>query len=383
MARILFVTWNGGGNQSPALGLARALKERGHDVDFVGQETQKGRFEAAGFTFTVFPNHPGTEPRCLCGTERQSLLMRDIWMNCDLADDVAEVLSRKSADLLVVDCMLVGILAKSRCFQVPTAVLVHSLFASTLKVRDSMIMFGNKLRAQAGLSPLDESEYRWESKDLALITTLREFDDELTPPLPRVRYVGPVFEQKPVPTGWHLPWEKGDPRPLVLVSFSTNKDQGSEAALQGVLDALEHLPARILLTTGGAFAPAALHAPSNAAVYGFIPHEVVLPHADLMLTHGGHGSVMAALAYGVPLVCKPSVGTDQPIIAARVEAVGVGRAVSSTAGGEELRYAVEKTLRDPSSRTAAGRLRELIGRENGALRGAVELEACLSVSNPV
>ena len=36
MAEILFVTWDGGGNVPPALGIAAALTARGHAVRFVG-----------------------------------------------------------------------------------------------------------------------------------------------------------------------------------------------------------------------------------------------------------------------------------------------------------------------------------------------------------
>ena len=48
MSTFVFVTWNGGGNLTPALGIARALAERGHTVAFLGEETQRRRIEAAG-----------------------------------------------------------------------------------------------------------------------------------------------------------------------------------------------------------------------------------------------------------------------------------------------------------------------------------------------
>ena len=36
MADILFVTWDGGGNVPPAVGIAAELRRRGHGVRFVG-----------------------------------------------------------------------------------------------------------------------------------------------------------------------------------------------------------------------------------------------------------------------------------------------------------------------------------------------------------
>ena len=44
MSRILFVTFDGGGNQRPALGIARELAIRGHTVAFLGHESQRQWF---------------------------------------------------------------------------------------------------------------------------------------------------------------------------------------------------------------------------------------------------------------------------------------------------------------------------------------------------
>ena len=48
MAEILFVTWDGGGNVPPALGIAGELSARGHEVRFVGHPSQRASLEAAG-----------------------------------------------------------------------------------------------------------------------------------------------------------------------------------------------------------------------------------------------------------------------------------------------------------------------------------------------
>jgi UDP:flavonoid glycosyltransferase YjiC (YdhE family) len=55
MAEILFVTWVGGGNVPPALGIAAELQQRGHSVRFLGHETQRPNITGAGFEFTAYP----------------------------------------------------------------------------------------------------------------------------------------------------------------------------------------------------------------------------------------------------------------------------------------------------------------------------------------
>jgi len=377
MSTFVFATWNGGGNLTPALGIARALTERRHTVAFLGEETQRGRIEAAGLAFTAYTRHPerdGTPPQT--PAERQRLLIRNIWMNDGLADDLTALLAREPADLVVVDCMLAGILANSSRFEAPTAVLVHSLFASVLAVRDALLAMGNRLRVEAGLPALDAAAMQWEHKDLVLATTLREFDGRTSDPTPNVRYVGPVFERQPMQPDWRLPWDHDDPRPLVVASFSTMPGQTEPSRLQLVLDALGSLPLRVLLATGP-FSPETLTIPPNAAVSAYIPHAAVLPHAALAINHAGHGSVMAALAHGVPLVCLPALGADQGIIAARVEALGAGKALPGQEGANELRSVVEQVLATPAYREAAGRLAKLIEREDGATYGASALEACV------
>ena len=58
--------------------------------------------------------------------------------------------------------------------------------------------------------------------------------------------------------------------------------------------------------------------PATIHVARFVPHQDVLPQAAAVITHAGLGTVHAALAHGLPLVCMP-IGRDQPDIAARVE----------------------------------------------------------------
>ncbi len=48
MARILRLSWSGGGNLPPSLGIARALTERGHAVAFAGRPEMVPRVEASG-----------------------------------------------------------------------------------------------------------------------------------------------------------------------------------------------------------------------------------------------------------------------------------------------------------------------------------------------
>ncbi len=372
MARITFVTWYGGGNLPPALGIGLELGRRGHTVSFLRQAPQRQAVEAAGMAFTPYAAAPPDGP-ARTAAERQLRLIHDTWMNPGLADGLVAQLAREPADAVVIDCMLAGVLARSDEFGALAVVLAPGLYKSVLPLRDAMLAFGEQLRAQAGLPPLDRAAMLWENKDLVLVTTLHELDGVQADPAANVHYVGPVLDRSAA-SGWQSPWAAGDTRPLILASFSTMPGQTTPALLQHVLDALAGMQARVLLTTGPV-APDTLRPPANAAVVAFAPHPAVLPEVSLMISHGGHGGVVAALAHGVPLLCIPGVGADQPVIARRVEALGAGQMISADANASQLRDAATEMLATASYRQAAQRLAGALANATGAANAASMLES--------
>lgn len=94
-----------------------------------------------------------------------------------------------------------------------------------------------------------------------------------------------------------------------------------------------------------------------------MPHAAVLPHASLVITHGGHGTVTAAVSAGVPLVCVP-MGRDQPAAAARVTHHGLGVRVEPEASIEHLRSAIRHVLNEPAYHQASGQMAKAIEPSN-------------------
>jgi UDP:flavonoid glycosyltransferase YjiC (YdhE family) len=98
----------------------------------------------------------------------------------------------------------------------------------------------------------------------------------------------------------------------------------------------------------------------------------VFPHADAFVTHGGHGSVMRALAHGVPLVALP-MGRDQDDTAVRIVERGLGLRPKRKPAA--IAEAVRRVLTEPSFRAAARRMAATIRDDVAADRGIAELEA--------
>jgi UDP:flavonoid glycosyltransferase YjiC (YdhE family) len=137
----------------------------------------------------------------------------------------------------------------------------------------------------------------------------------------------------------------------VLVGLSTS-NQNQVPLLQRLCDALGTLDVEALVTTGPAVAPDALRPAANTTVLQFVSHDRVLPSADLLVTHAGHGTVMAGATYGVPMLCLP-MGRDQPMNAARVAQLGLGRVVDADAPVAEIRGAIADALGDAAMKKRA------------------------------
>lgn len=92
-----------------------------------------------------------------------------------------------------------------------------------------------------------------------------------------------------------------------------------------------------------------------------------------MLTHGGHGTVIKALAAGVPLVIAP-LGRDQPDNAARVVHAGAGLRVRKDATSHALRQAIARVLEDDRYQAAARRMAAILAAERDDRLVVDELE---------
>ncbi|HEX7442729.1 MAG TPA: nucleotide disphospho-sugar-binding domain-containing protein [Acidimicrobiales bacterium] len=293
-----------------------------------------------------------------------------------LADDVMAELDRAVVDVVVVDCALSAALSAAEASGVPAAVLVHVLYQPSVEGAgaaqwDPTRPLVDATRHHLGLDGLDPVRHLqaevWDRASLALACQPDSFDVPLSARSSNLRYVGPIFEQAPLP-----PTETE--RPLVLVSFSTtNMHQGP--VVQRVLDATAPLDADVMCTLGGVELDG-LRVPPNATVERWVPHRAVLARASAVITHAGLSTVMAALAQVVPLVCLP-LGRDQPWNAERVATLGLGRSLDRDAPVGDVRAAIEDVLSDPSYRREAHRMAGIIvGYGNGA-SAVSELEALL------
>ena len=186
------------------------------------------------------------------------------------------------------------------------------------------------------------------------------------------------------------------PQPTVYASLGTvfNRVPG---VLDAIVAAFRDEPANLILTVGRdgdveRFGPQ----PPNIRIERYIPQSALLPHCDAVITHGGYGSVMAALGHGLPLVCLP-MSADQPIIAGRAVALGAGLSCASASSRtspfpyvepsrlspDAVRGAVRRVLREARFRTAAQKLRTEIEALPGVEAAVESLERLAATRSPL
>ena len=128
--------------------------------------------------------------------------------------------------------------------------------------------------------------------------------------------------------------------------------------LETALAGLRELPLNIVVTTGPGSDPARLGPqPPNVLVAAHIPHALLLPRCRLVVSQGGAGVMLGALALGLPQLVLPQ-GADQPLNAAACRAAGAGLALSpEEVTSEAVRASAERLIAEPGFTSAARGIR--------------------------
>ncbi|HEU4560520.1 MAG TPA: glycosyltransferase, partial [Longimicrobium sp.] len=412
----LFVTFEGGGNVPPVLGLARRLAMRGHRVRVLTEPCLQGPVEEAGAHFAPFTRHFTRDDRTvdLIGDSAARTPIGALGRTFEhvvfgpariVAEETRREIDRERPDVVVADALMPGALIPAEAAGIPRVVLFHMpeylpglgrpaagpgfLPRADLagRLRDGLLTrlflwqvgsylpHFNDARRGFGLAPLGtarELVNQYHAADLRLIQTSEAFDFPITPPPPNVRYVGPVLDDPDWAGEWESPWPKSDSRSLVVASLSSTF-QNQRGPLQRIITALGMLEVRGLVTLGPAMADERFDLPANVVAVPSAPHARVFREAAAVVTHAGHGTVMRALAHRVPLLCLP-MGRDQDDNAARVLARGAGLRLGRSAGPRRIAAAICRLLDEPGFRTNAERLGRIIENDVAGDRAVKELE---------
>lgn len=136
-----------------------------------------------------------------------------------------------------------------------------------------------------------------------------------------------------------------------LIYLTLGTAFGTPEVLATAIEGLSVLGAHVVVATGR-LRPADLGAvPDNVTVRAWVDQTELVPHADLVVHHGGSGTTLGALAAGVPQLVLPQ-GADQ---FANAEALCAAGAALRLLPGELSADAVTEQARKSSSCLDAAR----------------------------
>ncbi len=345
------ITGCGGGDWPPLLALASGLHRRGHYVVVICDNSTKESVKAAGLTPLCLPQSLDLanifEPafsRLLSGLEKPAEGSENplkIWgRSC--VDFILRSLNEWRPSLVITSLFGIGLgEILSKAFSTPRCFLNPSFYFGDSRNhawdKDFSEIGGQMYRCW--LLPLAKTA------NLVLHATDRTFDICPTVLSPKHKYVGPMFWEM-VGNEYDLLQKSGPP--WVLITLSTSPQPGDINIVRTALKSLGLIDVRVLVTLAPGHDKDALgRIAGNVHVAGYIPHSQILPHCRLVISHAGHGIVMKAMTYGIPMVLVPW-GRDQPGVAIRAKQLGTATVVPGHRfSADALSGAIRMVLDDP------------------------------------
>jgi UDP:flavonoid glycosyltransferase YjiC (YdhE family) len=409
--RIFLGAFGQPGHAFPMLALGAELARRGHEVTYETWSHWRADVEAAGMAFVAAPEHP------VFPTQDQPLQPYEVVFRA--ASETRERIQQARAEIVVHDILTLAPSLAGELEGLPVATLIPHLYPVTgqghppyaVGARMARTRLGRRLwseltvRMEGGLR-LGRDQLNATRRRLGLVEVARLHGGLsetlcLVGTFPGLEYprawpahthvVGPLFWE-PRTIAVEPPAGAG---PLVLIAPSTAQDPRQRmlaAALEGlgdlrVGDATGRYPrGRVTTAMGSGSAGPAIRVlastnrrpldrpvphHANVELVNWLSYSQVMPHADLVVCHAGHGTLVRALACGTPVLAVPHLG-DMGENAARLDWSGAGiRLPWRLLGARSLRLAVERAL-DPRLALAdrAAQFRRWAERHDGAVSAA-------------
>jgi UDP:flavonoid glycosyltransferase YjiC (YdhE family) len=385
--RLLVAAFGDPGHAFPAIALARELGRRGHEVLVETWERWRDAVEAEGLGFTAAQEYTVYPPPGPDTPDGQTAAAA--------ARALARLMEEFEPDLVVSDILTLAPTLAAEVAGVPHATLIPHVYPVqqpgmplySLGLRPPRTALGrlgwratgpllgmglrrgrdelNETRGRLGLDPIDRF-HGGISELLAIVGTFPQLEYPREWP-GHVKVTGPLFFEL---EGDAVEMPAGD-EPLVVIAPSTAQDPECEM-LRAALEALADEPVRVLATTNRHRPKRPIVVPDNAKLVEWMLYSQAMAAADLVICHGGHGTVVRALADGAPLLVCPYVG-DMGENAARVAWSGAGLSIPRRLlSRQAIRLAARELLAERRFRERAREIARWSAENDGA-RAAADL----------
>lgn len=357
--RILVDSSSGVGHLFPLLPLAREARDHGHEVIVGVGSGLASVVAAAGFEHVPvglpsLSQAVAAVPELIGLTGRQRAVVTFRRVFCEaiapaIATDVLALTERWRPDVIVHEDMDFGSGVAADRLGIPHATIQATAWRP--RMRDLAQEPVDALRRQHGLSP---------DPGLAglygrlFFTTRPASMRDPSAPLPEVAAeLRPIADDRLGQADDSImdPFPGQDGRRRIAITLGT-VNAGQVGLLRMLIDGAAAVGAHVVVALGAD--PSTLgQVTAGVDVRAYVPMSTLLPAADIVVFHGGSGTMLAALAAGRPMVIVP-LAADQPDNADQCAAAGVAR-VLDAAGltVDAVRHAIEAVLTDPTFRQRA------------------------------
>ena len=416
------------GPTNNCVGIGEVLRQRGHRVIFVIEESFAGTLEEKGFEERLMrlapppevPEEPGqfwkdfireTAPVFRKSTfDQLSEFMAPTWEalidGARYVDErLVEIFDEVQPDVIVEDnvCAFPAIPASGRPW-------VRIVSCNPLELKDpdlpppytglpfddrsewgsyreeyrraidQMQASFSEFCVERGASPLPDGEMIHSSDWLNLYLYPSEVD------YPRSEPLGPTWHNlessvRTTDAEWKLPPELADgDGALVYVSLGS-LGSGDVPLMKRLVEVLAETPHRYIVSMGPQHTEYELA--DNMAGEEFLPQVSVLPQVDLVITHGGNNTTTESLHFGKPMILLP-IFWDQHDNAQRIHETGFGiRLPTYSFGDGDLPAAIQRLLDDDAlARRLSGVAARLMAHP-GNERAAGLIEVVARTAEPV
>ncbi len=362
--KVLFSSTPGLGHVQPMLALADALAARGHDV----------RWATAPAAAALLRTHGFETFECGLDLAEQMAEYQQRWPGAkafagpDLADHMFPHMFGEVAAAHKIGPLNTAV----EQWQPDTIVHETADLAAPLAARMRGICqvthsFGLAVPPHRLALAARQVEWLWDAAGVAMPPMAGAFNNlyiDIFPPSLQaaddLAHVGRIQRQRPSSTvpssSVPLPDEVAAAlhagEPVIYLTFGTVFN--SNATFGNAVQALSMLDATVIVTVGpngnrAAFGPQ----PANVHIFDFIPQAAVLARCELVVSHAGSGTLLGALAAGLPQLCLPQAA-DQFANANACEAANAGLALwGDDATTDSIGLCANQLLADARFRRAA------------------------------
>ncbi|VAV84926.1 Putative glycosyl transferase [hydrothermal vent metagenome] len=227
-----------------------------------------------------------------------------------------------------------------------------------ISIFDRVMSVFKRLSRQYGIKTLVTATNCLTGKDYTLLPDIPEYFP--TKNLPdNYSYIGPITWNSRLP-GPHWWPPKKDGRELVYITMGTT---GVADFFEKIYDLFKASEFLAIITTG---AQSGKLRTTEGKIYveDFMDGDLAIEASELVVCHGGNGTIYQALQHGRPVIGIPTI-PDQKFNMRRVEALGLGKTLfwkDFEKSPERLLDLIKEVLADSSVRENVVRFRELSGK---------------------